>query len=743
MRFAYQIPWWLLAGVLALVVAVAIATYRRAGGALGPARRAALVALRVVALASLVVILLRPVAPAGALHREGTVAVVIDSSRSMELRDDGGATRYERAVSLVRDRLVPALADSFQVEVFSGSDEIRRVELERLSGSARADHDGGAQTDLRGLMASVEERHRRGALTGIVLVSDGAESAFRSPDASAAGDRTPVITVGVGGPVKSDREVRSVTAAPSVLDGSLVDIAVTTVVRGEPARARVRLLQNGRVVEIRERTTQGGSPVQHVFTVAPDRGAPTVFRVEIEETEGELTVGNNRMDVLVPPPGRRRRVLMLEGAPGFEHTFLKRAWHQDTSLEIDAVVRKGFDDQGSDTYYVQAAGSRSAALSLGFPETKEALFAYDTVVLANRDLESLTREQLDWLATFVSERGGGLLLFGSRTLSGTAVDGTSFASVIPVDLSDRQGDIARAASVNDPERLKVLPTSEGLRHPMMRLSSRDENRRERWTALPPLAGAVTVGSPRPGAAVLALTATAAGATVPLVTVQRFGRGRAMVFSGEASWRWKMMMPASDRSFETFWRQAVRWLAVQSPDPVAVSTPAAVPVGATVPIDATVRDATYAPIPDAEVRVTVRGPDGAERTLPAAQAGARRGGRYSATVTAAQPGVFRIDVVASRGGERLSSAEQLVLAGGTDPELIDPGLNEPVLRRMAEASGGRYVPADEVETVAALLSDAMPPQGREMRDLWHNAWSFFGILTLLSVEWILRRRWGLR
>lgn len=130
-------------------------------------------------------------------------------------------------------------------------------------------------------------------------------------------------------------------------------------------------------------------------------------------------------------------------------------------------------------------------------------------------------------------------------------------------------------------------------------------------------------------------------------------------------------------------------------------------------------------------------------MPTAQPGARRGGRYSANVTVAQPGVFRIDVAATRGGERLSSAEQLVLAGGTDPELIDPGLNEPVLRRIAEASGGRYVPAAEVETIAALLSEALPPQRREMRDLWHNAWSFLAILAILSVEWTLRRRWGLR
>ncbi len=28
----------------------------------------------------------------------------------------------------------------------------------------------------------------------------------------------------------------------------------------------------------------------------------------------------------------------------------------------------------------------------------------------------------------------------------------------------------------------------------------------------------------------------------------------MVFAGEAAWRWKMMMAASDRSYDFFWRQ---------------------------------------------------------------------------------------------------------------------------------------------------------------------------------------------
>ncbi len=103
----------------------------------------------------------------------------------------------------------------------------------------------------------------------------------------------------------------------------------------------------------------------------------------------------------------------------------------------------------------------------------------------------------------------------------------------------------------------------------MRIGATPDEMAKRWNAVPALAGAATLGAPRPGAQVLALIRADDGAR-PLVAVQRFGQGRSMVFTGEASWRWRMRMPSTDRTYELFWRQAARWLSAASPNPVAIA-----------------------------------------------------------------------------------------------------------------------------------------------------------------------------
>jgi uncharacterized membrane protein len=738
--FAYPLPWWALALIACAIVALSIAAYAPLRARLTRARRLALMALRAVTLVALVVCLMRPIAPLPpGPGDKGAVAVLVDTSRSMRLRDADGDTRIARAASLLRDRLLPDLARGFDVQVFGIGEQIVRADPARLDATAK-------RSQLAGAIRDVRDRYRDRQLAGIVLVSDGGETdaAIEAPP-SEDDARVPIVAVGVGSPsIAHDREVRSITVGPSALDASLVDLTATLVGHGSPGPVAVRVLQNGRVVDVRDvRLSDDGSPAQEVFTVAPDRTAAATFRVDVAADPGDLTTDNNGMDVLVAPPGRPRRILMIEGAPGFEHSFLKRAWHEDPSLRIDAVVRKGRNDQGQDTFYVQADPSRTAALTRGLPVTREALFAYDAIVFANAELEAMTRDQLERAADFVSDRGGGVLVFGTRSLASQVLASSALAVALPVDLADRRGGVVLTAGTAGNERLRASPTDEGLRHPIMRLAATPSANAERWLAMPALASAAPVGGPRPGASVLATTQTATGATVPLVAVQRYGRGRTMIFSGEASWRWRMLMPSTDTSYETFWRQAARWIAGDSPDPVSVTAPAGVGEGLPVPVRVSVRDEEFAPVGDAEVQIAMRGPDGAVHELPATRDPAAPG-ELSASWRAGSPGIYRVTAEARRGAKTLGESEAYVLVGGADPEAIDPRLNEPLLRRMAERSGGTYVRAADADRVGDLLR-AGRAQLRPLayRDLWNNAWSLLLIVGLLTLEWVLRRQWGLR
>ncbi|MCC6988531.1 MAG: FixH family protein, partial [Acidobacteria bacterium] len=247
--------------------------------------------------------------------------------------------------------------------------------------------------------------------------------------------------------------------------------------------------------------------------------------------------------------------------------------------------------------------------------------------------------------------------------------------------------------------------------------------------------------PRAGAQVLATTGGARDAR-PLVAVQRYGQGRAMVFAGEASWRWRMMLPASDNTYDTIWRQMSRWLARGALEPVSVVALGSPSPGTAEQVSVLVRDRDFVPVDDAEVQIVVTAPGGDDTRVTATLADAVDG-RYDAPVRFTDAGVYRLAADARRGAERLGAGERVVLAGGADPEMADPRLNEAVLQRLAQQTGGLYVRPDDVGQIPLRLRTTAAADGPpELRDVWHGAWSLLAVIGILAAEWSLRRRVGL-
>jgi len=751
MHFAYPLPWWLAVVLAAAIGAVAFLEYRRPLSPLTRVQRGLLAALRILALAALVIFIFRPIAilpPVGT--RDAVVPVLIDSSRSMRLADADGQTRIARAAALLKNELGLPLTTHFKTELYGVGEGVAPATVDRLTADAR-------RTDLSSALASIRERYRGQRVPGIVVISDGGDTeagadgaAGRAGGARPAGGEVggpPVFAVGVGSPDgPRDREVLGITAGDPRLDHATVDLHVTAVSTGfGRAPFSLRVLANGQLLDTRRLVPAAdGSPIDQVFTVSPDPLNATVYTAEIPRDDGELVPENNSRALLVSPAGRKRRVLLVEGAPGFEHSFMARALAGDPALETDTVTRKGKNADGQDTFFVQAGGGRSAALTLGFPSTREQLFAYDALVVANVEGEFFSRAQLKTMADFVAERGGGLLVLGGRSFAQRGLSGTPLEEVLPVELNDRRGGLVRTSLPSDlPAHNRLTLTAEGEAHPIMRLGGSADETRKLWAALPALAASAPRGAPRPGATILAVTTAPGGGVFPVVAVQRYGQGRSMVFAGEASWRWKMMVPSTDRSYEFFWRQAARWLASSAPDRVAIGVPEAPEPGDAIAVHVDARDASFAAVSDATIDATLTLPGGVTQPL-AMRHGDPSSGRYSATLGPEQPGLYRIHAEARRGATPLGAADRWMYVGGADREFADPRLNEGFLRRIARDSGGRYVRAGEASKVVSWLQASVPQNAApQRRDLWHEPWAFALVIILLSAEWILRRRWGLR
>ncbi len=740
MHFAYPLSWWLAALLAAAAAMVAVLVYRRPIVPVPRGRRVLLGSLRALALFLLALLLFRPfilAPPQGA--REAVVPVIVDDSRSMGIADADGGSRLDEARSLLTGRLLPALQGRFKVDTYGAGDQL-------VAAPGVADLRADARhSDLTGAIEAARERYRGQRVAALIVVSDGGDTGTGGDD-DADGSGPPVFTIGVGsvaGP--PDREVLGVVAGEQRLDQASVDLHASVVSRGYGRRSfPVRLLANGQTLESRTVTPDAdGAPIDQVFTVSPNPLTPTVYTVEVPAEAGEAVPENNTQSVLVNPAGRKRRVLVLEGAPGFDHSFLTRALGHDPGLDLDSVTRKGQTDAGQATYLVQAAADRSATLLGGFPATREGLFNYDAVVLANVEGDFLSRDQLAQLADFVSVRGGGLLVLGARSFSPQGLSGTPLEPALPVALSDRTIGLVMPGFTERGPADKVLLTPEGERHPIMRFGATLDDTRRLWSQMPALAATTPLGAPRPGATVLAVTTADGGELLPAVAVERYGQGRSMVFAGEGSWRWRMLLPATDRRYETFWRQAVRWLAGPAPDPVSLAVPASAEPGDAVTIDVVARTRAFAPVAGASVDGTLTKPGGDTAPLTIRRAGEGHG-EFSGVVRPDQPGLYRVQVEARRGTDRIGSADRWFYVGGSDREFADPRLNEALLARMARDSGGQYVRAADAATIVPALERIAPtPEAPERRDLWHEPWAFGFIVLLLSAEWVLRRRWGLR
>lgn len=775
------LSWAIVLGVVALGALLATYFVTR-----GPAWLKILcIGLKGVAIFLLAVCLVEPMF-VGTRPKPGSnlFLVVADNSRSLQLADRGARqTRGEtvRASLTEKDGWLSRLGQDFDLRKYTFDTQLQpAADFEQLTFTGEA-------SSLSRTLAQLADRFRGQPVAGILVLTDGNATDLEGSELRAA-DLPPIYPV-------------AVAASSPALDVALTQVAVSqTNFEAAPvtivAEVATQALAGKKVIvrvldedskELERQTlpvTKDGESLSQRFLIKPEKPGLSFYTVQAalvgEEnlqasatTSAEATLANNRRLATVDRGGGPYRVLYVSGLPNWEFKFLRRAVSKDDEVDLVGLVRiakkepkfnflsrtdertnplfRGFGnkndenaEQFNEPVILRLGTEDKEELRGGFPKDPEDLYRYHAIILDDVEAGFFTQDQMSLLQQFVSQRGGGLLMMGGKNSFGEGgYSRTPVAELLPVYLDKTQGD-----ANTQPLHLKL--TREGWLQPWIRIRASEQDEQARLTAMPGFLSLNRVESIKPGASVLAEMETAAGVARPALAVQPFGRGRTAALLVGDLWRWDLRReeakdattPPSD--LEKAWRQTVRWLVADVPQPVEVET--RVKVGSGLPareIIVRARDKKFLPLDNANVALEIKTPDGKELTIHAESSPAAAG-EYHAQFVPREAGAYRAKVtVTAPDGSDVGSRETGWSVEPETEEFRELSGNQALLEQLAKDSGGEVIKLGGLKSfVSSLPNRKIPHVETWSYPLWHQ-WSVLAAaLACLVGEWGLRRWKGL-
>jgi hypothetical protein len=775
LQFNPVFPWWMLA-IVAVVGTVLLGRwYWRESRYLASPWCWLLPVLRSTAFFLIVLMLAGP-----ALHHriyEGEMSrlrVLLDLSRSMAISDQASPS--------IDNTLVPADASEqisrTRIEIVtqwllgdaSSETDTPKGWLERESRDHRielysvADVDSGEQTvDSNLLWDSSNEMPDNRKLSliadgqvsklgesvasqiaakpaALILISDGQNNdgmslAQATEQATAA--KVPVYAIGVGPDREPDDlgilriEHSQRVFRTDVVRGSLE--AKESIPRGTPYRVKVEHLEKVVWEKEFESENQGVRRIEFeipaeslVDAAKSDQNRssenatlPIDLSFSIETNATEISTENNHGETSLWGIHRQSRILMLDRRGGWEPRYIKNALTRDIAWKVDFSI-----------------GQPNLEANV-FPKTRNLLFEYDLIVMTVETISILNKEQQNWIRDFVAESGGGLILIDSKN------------NLTVPSIQDPLLDLMPVRSVTQPKQptlTKLSIASNATDQVTMQLAADTPSSQALWQSLP-APRSVRECELSPGSEALLESSEEASDTKHLLAATKlYGQGRIVYMNNDESWRWRYGV--ADLYHQRFWNQMCNWT---MRTPFAVNeTFASLDAGLrmiTTSDQVTIRanlKLTQNQVPDnPNVQAVLLCNDEPYAVLPMARESDSRG-FYRVTTGPFPEGRYRVQLQASGiPQDALAIESDFLVQSQTDLELASLSCNTEALKQIARTTGGQFLALDQAESISDLLQRFQTGKWTEtVTLLWQSYPWFATMMTLLALEWILRKRSGL-
>ncbi len=688
----------LAAGLLAL----SVWTYWRAEG-LTNTWRWTLGGLRSAAFLLLLLLLLNPVFSLNEhLITPVRIALLLDNSESVTIEkgDYRGAEHYRDVIS----HLTPERTGDYEhlvIETYGFDSELFPVD------SPHELEMNGSRTDIdRALSGAMDILQQHEA---VILVTDGIVTSGRDPSATASRIPVPVFAVGIGDTSRqNDVVVQRVLHNPTASLNSIITVDASILIDGFPDRdIQAQLIQDDTVLDEQTlRSSESRSVRQVRFDLLMEDEGLQQYRIHVPEVPGEWTTDNNTRWFSVDVRDDQLRILHLAYEVHPDVGNMRRFLREDKQILIESRTWITHDR------YVEG----------DLPDRPDTL---DLVVLHGFPHMDLDDTHAREIADRFSDNS--ILLAGSagQDLSRLA---SLFSGQLPIRF--QQG--------FNWQDVQFHLAADRTSHAILDFEITEDMR------LPPIRGGIRLAGSAPNSDVLLQTSYRGNATdVPLLAVRTVGDRNITHLNGYNFYRWSLSTREDVRVFwENLLNNAVKWTAAQ-PDERLLDLAPSDPVfqiGEAVVMNGFLRNEAGDPEENASIEVTLEREDADDRHYIMSNEG---GGRYQLEIGNIPEGTYSFTGVANRGGREIDSRSGQFSVGGINREFIETVRDDDLLRFIARASGGSFLPHEQAVSLIDIMNEQIGFEQRtetvsESLALYRHPFWFVLVIVLLATEWALRK-----
>jgi len=484
-----------------------------------------------------------------------------------------------------------------------------------------------------------------------------------------------------------------------------------------------------------------GQTIDLELRVPTEQQGSIEFELKVKPLMGETSTTNNRSIFRVGVVQDEIRVLLADRTSRWEYQFLKNLFVRDDDIEHDRIV---FDPR------LQATGKLEIDAAL--PVTLEGWSHYDVAIIGDLTPDEFPARSQEALVEFVKEKGGVAILIAGESGMPHTFEEYPLESLLPVEKSD-------APLTADEFHVDVNQLAANLES--IRLDDSRQKSEALWKQVyevNPIPWLSQYSTLRPSARRLldAIPIDDDGETADSnesenptwVCWQQLGAGRVVYLAAPQTL--KLRYRRGDALHHRFWAQMLRWITSDDPgsdngnvklatDKVRYTREDAIQV------TAVLSDTSGDPVEGAEVQATFEsGAD--EDQLFTMTEDQTKPGHYVAKVTGLSSGAYRVSLQADLE-ELMGKSEKVEtfinVISSPDVEQINTACNRPLMKQIAQASGGYLIPPTALAEWL-ILQTGMPETISQIERVplwnrWSCLWLAFGCL---ATEWFVRRIKGL-